>query len=141
MDSRGPAGGIGIDLVEVGRVAGLLARRPAAEERLFTAAERDYCRGSSRAAERFAARVAAKESVGKALGTGVIVWREIEVLGGGRPQVRLHGRTADAARAMGVASIDLSLSHTAAFAAAVALVVPGPRTRFVAHDPSGRGVA
>ena len=136
-----PAGGIGIDLVEVDRVAGLLARRPAAEERLFTQDERAYCRGFSAASERFAARVAAKEAVGKALGTGIIAWREIEVVGGGRPRVLLHGRTADAARRLGIGRVDLSLTHTARQAAAVALAVPGPRTYFVAHDPSEGGVA
>jgi holo-[acyl-carrier protein] synthase len=141
MGASEPAGGIGIDLVDVDRVAGLLARRPEAEERLFTEDERAYCRGFSAAMERFAARVAAKEAVGKALGTGIIVWREIEVVGGGRPRVRLYGRTADAARHLGIARVDLSLTHTAGQAAAVATAVPGPRNYFVAHGPSEGGVA
>lgn len=141
MGASEPTGGIGIDLVDVSRIAGLLARRPAAEERLFTADERTYCRGYAAAAERFAARVAAKEAVGKALGTGIISWQEIEVVGGGRPLVRLRGRTAEAARHLGVARVDLSLTHTAGQAAAVALAVPGPAMRFVADDPARGGVA
>ena len=45
---------------------------------------------------RYAARFAAKEAVGKALGIGIIgfVWREIEVLSGGKPLVALHGGVA-----------------------------------------------
>ena len=76
--------GVGVDLTEVERLRGLLERRPAAAERLFTPAELAYCRGFSDPVPRLAARFAAKEAVGKALGTGVIVFLEIEVEGGGR---------------------------------------------------------
>ena len=41
----GDIAGVGVDLIEVARLRALLERRPAAEERLFTPAERDYCRG------------------------------------------------------------------------------------------------
>jgi holo-[acyl-carrier protein] synthase len=113
--------GVGVDLVDVARVRSLLARHSAAEKRLFTDAERRYCRGFGDPVPRFAARVAAKEAVGKALGTGILVWREVEVASGGRPAVRLHGRTAAAARARGVLKVDLSLSHTDTQAIAVAV--------------------
>jgi holo-[acyl-carrier protein] synthase len=129
-------GGIGIDLVDVGRVASLLERLPAAEGRLFTEGERAYCHGFAAAGERFAARVAAKEAVGKALGTGIISWREIEVVGGGRPSVRLTGRTEEAARQLGIRHIDLSLTHTASQAAAVALALSGPRNTFLVSPPA-----
>jgi holo-[acyl-carrier protein] synthase len=118
-----PFVGVGIDLVEVDRVAGLLARKPAAEARLFTEQERAYCRRFSAAAERFAARVAAKEAVGKALGIGVIGWRDIEVLSGGKPRVLLRGKTEMVALELGVQRIELSLTHTAGQAAAVAVAV------------------
>ena len=121
----GDLAGVGVDLIDVARLRALLERRPAAEERLFTRAERDYCRGFSDPAPRLAARFAVKEAVGKALGTGVIAYQEIEVEGGGRqrPQVRLHGATATAARRLGIQRIEVSLSHTAAQAAAVAAAV------------------
>ena len=115
--------GVGVDLTEVERLRGLLERRPAAAERLFTPAELAYCRGFSDPVPRLAARFAAKEAVGKALGTGVIVFLEIEVEGGGRPRVRLHGATAAAARRLGIQRVEVSLSHTAAQAAAVAAAV------------------
>jgi len=121
----GDLAGVGVDLIDVARLRALLERRPAAEERLFTRAERDYCRGFSDPAPRLAARFAVKEAVGKALGTGVIAFQEIEVEGGGRqrPQVRLHGATAAAARRLGIQRVEVSLSHTAAQAAAVAAAV------------------
>jgi holo-[acyl-carrier protein] synthase len=114
--------GIGIDVVEVARLRGLLARLPAAERRLFTRAESDYCRKFADPAVRFAARVAVKEAVGKAVGTGIVAWKEIEVVGGGeaKPRVRLHGATAAAARRLGIHRVEVSLSHTAAQAVAVA---------------------
>lgn len=115
--------GIGVDTVEVPRMDRLLARRPAAEERLFTAGEREYCRRFADPAQRLAARFASKEAVAKALGTGIIDWHEIEVVGGGRPTVRLHGATAATAADLGVSRVELSLSHTAAQAVAVAVAI------------------
>lgn len=126
--SAGAVAGIGVDLVDVGRVASLLARRHGAEERLFTAAEREYCRGFASADERFAARFAAKEAVGKALGTGVLDFAEIEVTGGGRPGVRLAGRTAAAASERGIGALELSLTHTATHAAAIVVALTVDRT-------------
>ena len=121
----GDIAGVGVDLTEVARLRRLLERRPAAAERLFTPAELVYCRGFADPAPRLAARFAAKEAVGKALGTGVIVFLEIEVEGGGRqrPRVRLHGATAAAARRLGIQRVEVSLSHTGAQAAAVAAAV------------------
>jgi holo-[acyl-carrier protein] synthase len=129
--------GVGIDLIDVGRVAGLLERRPAAEARLFTARERAYCRRFSASAERFAARVAAKEAVGKALGIGVIGWRDIEVLGGGKPRVRLSGKTGSIARELGVDHVELSLTHTVGQAAAFAVAVGAPRRTAGEHGGPG----
>ena len=115
--------GIGLDLVDVGRVGRLLDRRRTAEARLFTAEERAYCRSCANASERFAARFAAKEAVGKALGMGVVNWQDIEVSGDGRPTVRLTGGTAGHAAGLGVCGVRLSLTHTEAYAAAVAVAV------------------
>jgi len=129
----GPSGlsgvtGVGIDAVEVARLARLLARLPRAYERLFSDQERAYADGFADPFPRYAARFAAKEAVGKALGIGIIgfVWREIEVLSGGKPRVALHGHVAEIARRLGVARVELSLSHTAGMAYAVAVAVGGP---------------
>jgi len=101
----------------------LLEHRHTAEERLFTSAEAAYCRRFADPYQRFAARFAAKEAVGTALGTGIICWKEIEVLSGGKPRIALHGRTAAAAAGLGVTRIEVSLSHTVEQAYAVAAAV------------------
>jgi holo-[acyl-carrier protein] synthase len=117
--------GVGIDAVEVARLRRLLERLPRAYERLFSAQERAYSDDFADPYPRYAARFAAKEAVGKALGIGIIgfVWREIEVLSGGQPKIALCGHVADIAAHLGVTRIELSLSHTAGMAYAVAVAV------------------
>ncbi len=114
--------GLGIDVIAVERIGRLLERQPAAYERLFSPQERAYCDGFAAPSAHYAARFAAKEAVGKALGIGIIgfVWRDIEVVSGGRPRVALHGGVAEIARRLGVTRLELSLSHTAGMAYAVA---------------------
>ncbi|MFE8940026.1 holo-ACP synthase [Streptomyces sp. NPDC000963] len=71
-----------------------------------------------------AGRLAAKEAVFKLLGSvgRPVPWQGIEVLRGpgGRPGVRLSGRAAELARTAGIGPIDVSISHDAGFAIAVA---------------------
>ncbi len=114
-------------MVEEQRLRRLLTHQPRAYERLFSPQERRYCEGYANPFQRYAARFAAKEAVGKALGIGIIgfVWRDIEVLSGGRPQVVLHGGVAAIARRLGVTRVELSLSHTGGRAYAVAAAVTG----------------
>jgi len=116
-----------VDLVEVGRVADLLARHPRFAERCFTPAEQGYAFGRTRPEQRLAARFAAKEAVMKALGCGwrQVGWREVEITGGGAPRVVLRGRAAVRAKALGVSEVLLSLSHTDEVAVAAAVAV-GP---------------
>ena len=113
--------GLGIDVIEAARIRRLLERLPRAYERLFSEHERAYCDGFSDPWPHYAARFAAKEAVGKALGIGIIgfVWRDIEVLSGGKPLVALRGGVAAIARRLGVSRIELSLSHTGGVAYAV----------------------
>ncbi len=86
--------GQGIDVVEAERIRRLLERLPKAYARLFSEQERTYSEGFADPFPRYAARFAAKEAVGKALGIGIIgfVWRDIEVLSGGKPRIALHGQ-------------------------------------------------
>jgi ADP-dependent NAD(P)H-hydrate dehydratase / NAD(P)H-hydrate epimerase len=121
---------VGFDLVEVERLQAALARHPRLEERLFTLAERTYCRTRCRPALHFAGRFAAKEAVGKLLGSGILSWHEIEVIGeasggdrpeGGAPRVVLSGRTAEVAAERNVFGVQVSLSHVGPLAAACAV--------------------
>ncbi len=112
--------GIGIDLLEIDRLERALQRRPRLAERLFTEAEREYSAAKARPARHLAARFAAKEAVVKALGlTGGFGLREIEVVAGEPPTVRLSGAVAEAA---GGARVEISLTHSRDNAAAVAIV-------------------
>ncbi|NLE10456.1 MAG: NAD(P)H-hydrate dehydratase [Actinobacteria bacterium] len=115
---------IGFDLVEVGRFREALRRHPSLQKRLFTPAEIEYCSGRGVPELHLAARFAAKEAVGKLLGTGVLCWQEIEVTGEGRgsaPRVALTGRTAGVARDRGVGDVQVSLSHVGSLAGACAV--------------------
>lgn len=115
--------GVGIDLLEIDRMERALARHPRLAERLFTAAERSYAAARARPARHLAARFAAKEAVLKAIGTpGGFGLREVEVVAGEPPTVRLSGRAAAAAAAG--AQIEISLTHSRDYAAAVAVAEP-----------------
>jgi NAD(P)H-hydrate epimerase len=121
---------VGLDIVEVERFRSALERHPALEQRLFTPAEIAYCRGRAKPVLHLAARFAAKEAVGKLLGTGIVSWREIEVVGDlserGPARVRLAGRTARVAEDLEMEGFQVSLSHTDAAAGACLAVVAGP---------------
>src|SRR6476661_7339724 len=111
---------VGIDVVEIARVRRVLERHPQRFlERIYTPLEIAYCRG--RVSE-LAARFAAKEAVMKALGTGVrgIAWRDIEILPNprGKPLVQLHNSASERAASIGLHQIDISLSHSRAYAIA-----------------------
>ena len=108
--------GVGIDVVDIERLARALERTPTLAARLFTAGERD------RPIESLAARFAAKEAVAKALGApGGLRWRDAEVvqLDSGRPVLRICGAVAEEADAQGVTTWHLSLSHDGGMATAV----------------------
>ena len=111
----------GLDLVGVARFRDALSRHPRLAERLFTEAERAYCRTWSDPVPHLAARFAAKEAVGKALGTGVLSWQEIEVAAGSHQEVRLSGRTEALALSRGIGGVLVSLTHTDVLAGATAL--------------------
>ena len=121
--------GVGIDLVEVDRVARALARTPGLADHLFTPVERAYCeaaRSPARQAQRFAARFAAKEAAMKALGVGLggVGWHDIAIERGDRgvPSIRARGEAADLARQRGGTRWWVSLTHTGTFAQAVVVL-------------------
>lgn len=118
-----PVVGVGVDIMEIDRFAASLAKRPRLADRCFTPAEAAYCASKPFPPQHFAARFAAKEAVGKALGIGMTRWREVEVVRGrGAPTIALHGLYARRAAHLGVERIHISLTHgrDAALAFAVA---------------------
>lgn len=118
--------GVGIDLVEPERL------REAAErwgapflDRLFTPEERAYCDAMADPWPHYAARFAAKEAFGKALGTGLhgIHWRDVAVErdAEGRPTLRIAWPPGIPPRAVSV-----SLTHARSVAGAIVLLMPTP---------------
>lgn len=111
--------GTGVDITEVARIEAAVKRfGDRFLHRVFTPAEVRYCMGKPNAAERLAARFAAKEAGMKAIGTGLrhgVTWQDVEVLRmpGQRPVLQFHGKAAEFAARLGCKRTHLSLSHTA----------------------------
>jgi holo-[acyl-carrier protein] synthase len=116
---------VGVDLIEIERIRRALARYgDDFRERCFTEAEQAYCDRRPNPPQHYAGRFAAKEAVGKALGSGVyFTWKEIEIRGRPKPGVHLSGRTAAWAERLGAGRIELSMTHSRELAAAVAVVL------------------
>jgi holo-[acyl-carrier protein] synthase len=123
--------GIGVDIVDVTRVEGLLARyRDRFVHRCFTDAEAGYARKSVREAERLAGRFAVKEAVLKALGTGKsqgILWRDVETIRGtmGRPEVKLYGNALNYLKKLNGKNIFVSITHDGGKAVAFVIIEKG----------------
>jgi holo-[acyl-carrier protein] synthase len=116
---------VGLDLIEIGRIARTLERYPSFRDRVFTEVERAYCDSRPNPPQHYAARFAGKEAVGKALGFGVaraFAWHDVEISGRPKPDVRLSGRVAAWARRNEAGAIDLSMTHSRELAAAVCVV-------------------
>ncbi|MEE8440423.1 MAG: holo-ACP synthase [Spirochaetia bacterium] len=107
--------GIGIDLLQVRRMdrwvdqPGLLAR-------FFHPGElADARRRGKSMALSLAVRYAAKEALGKAMGTGLqhFSLKEVQVVNNklGQPEIFLHGKAVETFRRFGGRQIHLSLSH------------------------------
>jgi holo-[acyl-carrier protein] synthase len=112
-----PIVGVGIDVVDVVRLAVALERTPRLAERLFTQAER-----TGRSVESLAARFAAKEAVAKVLGApGNLSWLDAEVVsaGNGRPHLRITGAAATEAEVLQIRAWHVSLSHDGGYATAM----------------------
>jgi holo-[acyl-carrier protein] synthase len=129
---------VGTDIVSVERIAALVRQGGAAFlQRWFTPSEIAYCSAKAVPSRHFAARMAAKEAVVKALPfpwTGPLPWQSIEITNDphGLPGVRLHGELLAAATRNHVGTVRISLSHCDEYATAVAALsltqglVPAP---------------
>ena len=102
----------------------MLLRTPRFADRVFTAAERQYCdsRGVV-AAQHYAARFAAKEAALKALQTGWrggISWQDVEVSAreSGAPYLIFTGEVLTVFEKFGATATHLSMSHTSEHAIA-----------------------
>ncbi len=114
---------VGIDIVEISRVSQLAKRNRRFLTRVFSAEEIRYCKDKKKKWQHFAVRFAAKEAVWKALGRPGLNLKDISIhrAASGRPGIMLEGRAAP--------HIQISLTHTEDYAAAVALLVKVPRRK------------
>jgi len=117
--------GIGVDIVNVQRMK-IWRQRPGLLERYFHPQELASALSRGGGADMsLAARFAAKEAFGKALGTGLegIVLRDIMVANtsNGRPEIQVFGTALAALEKSGAKRVHLSLTHEQD--SAVAMVV------------------
>jgi phosphopantetheine--protein transferase-like protein len=121
---------VGIDVVDTGRIVRLLDASDRFSERWFTEQEVMQCRAEPSPPEAFAARLAAKEAVWKALGLGgwrgPVGWRDIATSGSrGTVTVALTGQVAAAAMRAGAGRVHVSFLAAADASFAIALVERG----------------
>jgi holo-[acyl-carrier protein] synthase len=114
---------IGTDIIEIERIHQTIERfGDRFLNRVYT---KDELRIYGHHAHSLAASFASKEAVMKLLGTGNrgVAWREIETLyhPSGKPLIRLNGRAKKEADKLGIKEIDVSLSHSRAYATATAI--------------------
>jgi len=107
--------GVGIDIVRINRIERWLNNSNLLE-RYFNSEELSLA--SSRknsAAQTLAARFAAKEAFGKALGTGLahITLKDIIIINNddGKPDIKLTGTAREALEKSGAEKVHISLSH------------------------------
>lgn len=118
---------VGVDLVQVSRVADSLAQfGDRFLRRVFTQGEIAYATAAPDVtAQRLAARFAAKEAAFKAIGLDEVgpCWRDIEVEReqSGACRLILHGAAHHTAAQKGVIDLAVSLSHEGDYATAVVL--------------------
>jgi holo-[acyl-carrier protein] synthase len=121
--------GVGMDIVETKRIAESIERfGDRFLHRVFLEDEVIYSKSMKFPHLHLAARFAAKEAISKAFGTGIgreLGWRDMEIIRetSGAPKVQLHGRAEAFAKARGVQTIHVSLSHTTEYGAASAVIV------------------
>lgn len=118
---------IGVDLIEVDRVRQVFERNWRLKESVFTVGELRHSCAHRYPYVHLAACFAAKEALFKALETGLsgeMDWRDVEIYRerSGKAAVRLSGSTARIAEELGVATYDVSVTHTIKLAAALIIL-------------------
>ena len=120
--------GLGIDIIEVARIEASYERfGERFLNRILHPNEIRYCLSHKAPGPFLAARFAAKEAISKAFGTGIgaqLGWHDMEVgrRESGEPFVILHGAGQELLQTRGARAVLISLSHTQAHAAAVAVL-------------------
>ncbi|MGH7991898.1 MAG: holo-ACP synthase [Limisphaerales bacterium] len=120
--------GTGIDIIEVKRIAASYEKfGERFVNRILLPGEIAYCLSHRAPGPFLAVRFAAKEAISKAFGTGIsaaLGWQDMEIRRkeSGEPFVVLHGKGEQLFAARGAKRLLVSLSHTANYAAATAIL-------------------
>lgn len=120
--------GIGIDIIEVARIAASLEKfGHRFGKRILLPDEIAYCLAHRHPAPFVAARFAAKEAISKAFGTGIgmqLGWQDMEISHreSGEPFVILHGKGKNLFESRRAKNLLVSISHTENYAAVVAVL-------------------
>jgi holo-[acyl-carrier protein] synthase len=120
--------GIGIDLVENGRIEKIIGKWGSKFlQRVFSDEEIQYCGKHVQSSIHYGARFAAKESFLKALGIGLgrgVKFKDIEVMHdkNGKPDLVLWGGAKAQTEKKKITKIHLSLTHTKKYATAVVIL-------------------
>lgn len=120
--------GIGTDILRCQRIAEVIARQgDRFAERILTDNEFKAYQLHSMQERFLAKRFAAKEAVGKALGTGIgqgVSWRDIEITSNqiGAPEVILSGQALRRAQSVGGARVMISISDEKEYVVAFAVL-------------------
>lgn len=108
--------GIGIDIIEINRIAKAIDKSPRFIERIFTENEISILNKNNMKPASVAGFFAAKEAVVKALGTGLrdMKWKDIEILKDelGKPLVLLHNNALKTAYSRNINTILITISHS-----------------------------
>jgi holo-[acyl-carrier protein] synthase len=119
--------GVGIDIVEVERLAEKLDRSAELKAKVFSEAEIKFCEAQQDKSQHFGARFAAKEAFLKATGKGLTLGHElsdIEIISDalGKPMIKLNGAFAVLALEHKWNKIHVSLTHVKSMASAVVII-------------------
>jgi holo-[acyl-carrier protein] synthase len=119
--------GVGIDMVEVERLAGKLERSAELKAKVFSESEIKFCEAQQDKGQHYGARFAAKEAFLKATGKGLTLGHnlsDIEIISDplGKPMIKLNGAFAALVVENKWNKIHVSLTHVKSMASAVVII-------------------
>lgn len=116
----------GVDIVQISRIERIIKnKKERFYRRLFTNDEITYLESRNNNSNTVAGLFAAKEAIGKVLGTGIgsISWTDIEIVhnNAGKPMVNLNPKIKEKLHKLDMTEISLSISHEKEYAIAFAI--------------------
>ncbi|MCS7299136.1 MAG: holo-ACP synthase [Spirochaetia bacterium] len=116
---------LGVDVSDISRVKEFYERKGEKFiDRILTPKEKEYVMKHEKFLLNLAGRFAGKEAFFKALGTGIINFKEVEILNeqSGRPYINLYGKTKEIFDSLKAKNIEISISHTELVAVSVVVI-------------------